>query len=56
MGPDKISGRILKECRRQLSFIFAFLFNQSLSHHIIPAVWKRSEIMPVPKTKLAKKP
>ena len=53
MGPGKISGRILKECRSQLSFIFAFLFNQSLSHHIIPAVWKRSEIIPVPKTKLA---
>ena len=24
------------------------------SHHIIPAVWKRTEIIPVPKTKLAK--
>ena len=39
-GPDNISCRILKE----------FAFNASLTSTIVPAIWKHSDIIPIPKS------
>ena len=48
-GPDGISGKIIKTCCNELSFIFTYIFNMSLKLHTIPRIWKLSEIIPVPK-------
>ena len=48
-GPDNVKGKVLKCCSNELSFIFTYIFNLSLKHHIIPTLWKTSEIIPVPK-------
>ena len=36
-------------CSEQLTFIYTFIFNLSLSNHAIPLSGKCSEIIPVPK-------
>jgi hypothetical protein len=48
-GPDKIQGRVLKQCCCQLSYIFLKLFQLSLDTHNIPSLWKSSAIIPIPK-------
>jgi hypothetical protein len=48
-GPDGIGGIVLKECRQQLSGVFRDLFQASLNTHFIPALWKMSNVIPVPK-------
>ena len=48
-GPDKLAGIVLKECREQLSVIFAKLYQISLSTHTLPDIWKTSNIIPIPK-------
>ena len=48
-GPDRLSGVVLKECREQLSSIFCKLYQLSLDTHIVPKLWKLSEIIPLPK-------
>ena len=48
-GPDDLSPRVLKLCANQLSGIFTFIFNLSLSQCAIPKLWKTSCIIPVPK-------
>ena len=48
-GPDRISTRILKVCAAQLAIPYTIIFNQSLSLHKSPTIWKTSEIVPVPK-------
>ena len=48
-GPDQISGKIIKTCYDELSYIFCYIFNMSFRLHTIPRIWKLSEIIPVPK-------
>ena len=48
-GPDGVSPRVLKMCSNQLSYIFHTMFSMSLSQCFIPAAWKMSCIIPVPK-------
>ena len=48
-GPVGLTGRVLKSCARELSFIYTYIFNMSLSTNIIPDIWKTSKITPVPK-------
>ena len=48
-GPDKISGKLIKMCAEQLSFIFSHIFKKSWETDSIPIIWKTSEIVPVPK-------
>ena len=48
-GPDNISGKIINLCAEQLSHIFSYIFNQSIKQQHIPAIWKRSKILPIPK-------
>jgi hypothetical protein len=48
-GPDGVLGIVLKECRTQLAGIFRDIFQTSLDSHVIPQLWKTSNIIPVPK-------
>ena len=52
-GPDGVSSRVIKLCAEQLSSVFSILFNRAYQEHI-PAVWKESCIIPVPKSPTAK--
>ena len=48
-GPDNVSPRVLKLCSNQLAYIFSVLYNMCFSDRSIPAIWKKSCIIPVPK-------
>jgi hypothetical protein len=50
-GPDGMRPRVLKHCAEELSYIFSVIFNLSLSVNKVPALWKTSCIVPVPKKK-----
>ena len=46
-GPDDISGRILKECSREISPSLTVLFNLSLTLRKMPENWKLANISPI---------
>ncbi|KAK3543884.1 hypothetical protein QTP70_030263 [Hemibagrus guttatus] len=48
-GPDGITPACLKTCADQLAFIFSQIFNRSLELCEVPAFFKRSTIIPIPK-------
>ncbi|KAK3508016.1 hypothetical protein QTP70_010145 [Hemibagrus guttatus] len=48
-GPDNIPGRVLRECAKQLAYIFTDIFNISLSSAVVPTCFKTTTIVPVPK-------
>ena len=48
-GPDGVKGKTLKMCSSQLTYIYTLIFNMSIKNCIIPALWKCSEIIPIPK-------
>ena len=49
MGPDSISGQIIKTFSKELAPVYFQIFNQSLSCHQVPDSWKAATICPVPK-------
>ncbi|KAK3571123.1 hypothetical protein QTP86_001911 [Hemibagrus guttatus] len=49
-GPDGVTPACLKTCAEQLAFIFSQIFNRSLELYEVPACFKRSTIIPIPKT------
>ncbi len=49
VGPDVIPGRVLKACAFQLAGVFTDIFNLSLSLSVVPACFKKSTIVPIPK-------
>ncbi len=49
VGPDGIPGRVLKVCTFQLAGVFTDIFNLSLSLSVVPACFKKSTIVPIPK-------
>ena len=49
-GPDNIPCRILKEFAYELADPIATIFNASLTSTIVPAIWKDSDIIPIPKS------
>ena len=51
MGPDNIPPRILKEFANELAEPVTLIFNKSLSSGLVPALWKDSSIIPIPKAK-----
>ena len=53
-GPDKVSGRTLKECSESLAPVFTKLIQMSLDESYIPRIWKTSTIVPVAKKRSAK--
>ncbi len=49
VGPDGIPGHVLKACAFQLAGVFTDIFNLSLSLSVVPACFKKSTIVPIPK-------
>lgn len=49
-GPDGLTPRILKQCANQLARIFMYIFNTSFKTKTVPSIWKKSCIVPVPKS------
>ena len=48
-GPDVIPGRVLNACTEQLAGVFTDIFNLSLTHATVPACFKITSIVPLPK-------
>ena len=48
-GPDKIPAKLLRCCASYISSTLADLFNRSLTSGSVPAEWKVSNIIPIPK-------
>ena len=48
-GPDSVSPSTLKHCADQLSPVFTDIFNSSLETCHVPACFKASTIIPIPK-------
>ncbi|KAI2645711.1 RNA-directed DNA polymerase from mobile element jockey [Labeo rohita] len=48
-GPDDIPGRVLRACAEQLAGVFTDIFNMSLAQAAVPACFKSTSIVPVPK-------
>ena len=48
-GPDGLPAMLLKMCSEELTAAWCPIFQQSIDNHIVPDVWKRSLIIPVPK-------
>ena len=49
MGPDGLSGKLLKACSQQLSHVFCKLFQRSLDTSQVPNICKCAIIIPIPK-------
>ena len=48
-GPDGISGRILRECAREIAVPLEILCRMSIDQGVFPDLWKRANIVPVHK-------
>ncbi|KAI2644006.1 RNA-directed DNA polymerase from mobile element jockey [Labeo rohita] len=48
-GPDGISPFLLRTCADELTSAWCPIFQRSLYSHIVPALWKKAIITPVPK-------
>lgn len=46
-SPDEINGRVLKECKNEITPILTIIFKQSLSSGTIPSDWKHANVCPV---------
>ena len=55
-GPDGINSRLLRDCADQLCGVILHIFNLSLSLQKVPALWKTSCVVPVPKTAHPREP
>lgn len=49
VGPESITGRLLRYCADQQGGVFTSIFNESLATSVVPTCFKRSTIIPVPK-------
>ena len=48
-GLDRLGGKVLKSCFRELSPVFRDLFQWSLDTFTIPQLWKTADVIPVAK-------
>ena len=48
-GNDKLHPRILKELAHKISYPLSVIFNQSLTHGVLPEDWRRANITPIHK-------
>lgn len=55
-GPDGISARMLKYTASSITPAVTMLFNLSLKLGRVPSCWKRSYVVPIPKTPAARSP
>ena len=47
-GPDRLRGRVLKDCSTQLSGVFTKLFQSLLGSSFVPHRWKETTVVPIP--------
>ena len=47
MGPDGISGRLLKECKDLLIDAIVDIVSTSLESRKVPKEWKRADVVPI---------
>ena len=52
-SPDNVPCRIVKEIEYELAEPITTIFNTSLQSGIVPAVWKESNIIPIPKNTIS---
>ena len=50
MGPDGVSGRMLKECKKQLLDPILNLIRTSITTGQVPVEWKRADVVPIYKS------
>ena len=50
VGPDMIPSRIIKDFACELSILLAHIFSTSIAEGVVPKMWKRAVVVPVPKT------
>lgn len=57
MGPDKVSGTVLKNCAESLSLAFSIIFKKSYESGEVSELWKHANVTPIHKggSKLSKK-
>lgn len=55
-GPDGISGVMLKSTAHSIAPVLTKLFNLSIQTGVVPDAWKRSTVVPIPKSKAVKDP
>ena len=48
-GPDKIHGKILKNCSSSLAYPFSIMFGVSYNTGIVPKEWKLANVVPIHK-------
>lgn len=53
-GPDQVSAKVLRACTDQLVEPLTVLFQASLDLHIVPRIWKMTEVVPIPKNRFPK--
>lgn len=53
-GPNDLKGNVLKECAEQLLHVCTRLFQVFLDDSFVPAAWKNTTVIPVPKTTQAR--
>ena len=46
-GPDNIPGSLLKNTAAEIAPSLCKIFNLSLSHGVVPVLWKRANVTPV---------
>ncbi|VDO67539.1 unnamed protein product, partial [Schistosoma margrebowiei] len=49
LGPDGIPNILFKKCADVLCYQFTAIFNRSSSSNLIPKMWRKMKIIPVPK-------
>ena len=46
-GADRISTRLLRECKEELLLPLKLLFNKSLQEGVVPSLWKYANVTPI---------
>ena len=50
MGPDGVSGKVLKECQEQLLEPILDIVKTSITKGLVPKEWKRADVVPIYKS------
>lgn len=55
-GVDGISITMLKQCLVHIIPVLCHIFDHCLQHGVFPSIWKKAQIIPIPKKKLSSDP
>lgn len=48
-GPDRIPAIFIANCASSLAYPLCFIYNFSLEHGVFPSVWRKANVIPIPK-------